>query len=566
MSAAPLRGVIVSDFNAANFAGCLKNTEDLPEVEATPAPFGQVIPALLQANHPFWRDAQDFAVVWTQPQGVIRSFEQALKYQAIREERLLAEVDEYGSLLAGASGRTRSLFVPTWVIPATLREFGLLDLKPGVGLSHTLMRMNLRLAERCEKVSNIHLLNAQRWMELAGKRAWNPKLWYMGKIPFGNDVFIEAAREIKAGLRGLTGQSRKLILLDLDETLWGGVVGDVGWENLTLGGHDPVGEAFADFQRALKALTNRGILLGIVSKNEETVALEAIERHPEMVLRREDFVGWRINWRDKAENVVDLVKSTNLGLQSVVFIDDSPVERARVRETLPEVFVPEWPHDKLLCVSALQELLCFNPSAITEEDRERTRLYASEGQREELKRQVASLDEWLRTLGVTVRVEGLKEANLQRTAQLLNKTNQMNLTTRRMAEADLIKWVQEPEHRLWTFRVSDKFGDSGLTGIAGLEIGGRTGTIVDFVLSCRVMGRKVEETMLWIVTDYARSRGLDRVQARYIPTSKNKPCLEFWQASGFAQETQDERVTLFSWNLHDPYHRPDSVTVEGDLA
>jgi len=561
MSSPTCRGVILSDFNAANLADCLKSSDDLPVVESTVVPFGQAIPALLDRNAEWWEGNPDFTVVWTQPQNVIEGFGSVLRYQPASLDRLLAQVDDYARILRDLTDRTRLVLVPAWVIPGHYRNFGLLDLKTG-GIADTLMRMSLRLSENLAQSPHVHLLNAHRWIESVGKRAFNPKAWYLGKIPFGNEIFLEAAKEIKAALRGLYGHSRKLIIVDLDDTLWGGIVGDIGWENLTLGGHHYLGEAYVDFQRALKILTHRGVLLGIVSKNEEATALEAIRRHPEMVLRPDDFAGWRINWQDKAENVVELTRSLNLGLQAVVFIDDSPMERARVREALPEVLVPEWPDDKCLFESALHSLLCFNPPAITEEDRRRTEMYRSEQQREGLKRQMVSLDEWLKSLEVRVTVEPLNETNLQRTVQLLNKTNQMNLTTRRMADAELLKWARAPNHRLWVFRVSDKFGDSGITGIASLEVQGGTGTIVDFVLSCRVMGRNVEEAMIHSITKHACSIGLENVSAQFIPTGKNKPCLEFWRRSGFKPDQSEER---FWWWLDAAYPRPDSVAIEVSL-
>jgi len=382
-------------------------------------------------------------------------------------------------------------------------------------------------------------------------------LWYMGKIAYGNEVFMEAVKDIKAALRGIDGQSMKLIILDLDDTLWPGIVGDVGWENIRLGGHDHIGEAFVDFQRALKSLTNRGVLLGIVSKNEETIALEAIKNHPEMVLRLEDFAGLKINWQDKAQNTIDLVSDLNLGLQSVVFIDDNPVERARVREALPEVFVPEWPENKMLYKSALLSLRCFDTPSITKEDFERTGMYVSERQRSSLKRNVSSLDEWLKSLKIKVTVEELNTANLQRTAQLLNKTNQMNLTTRRMTESELVSWVKQNGHKLWTFCVSDKFGDSGLTGIISIEVENKKGRIVDFVLSCRVMGQKVEETMLYTAINYSQSLGLEEIHAEYIPTAKNKPCLEFFKRSGFEYTNGS-----FVWKVYKDFIMPKYIEIE----
>ncbi|MBE7551668.1 MAG: HAD-IIIC family phosphatase [Anaerolineales bacterium] len=550
------KGLLISDFNISNLAGFLHNEGEAPPVEAAVAPFGQVMPVLMQPDLACWQSQPDFSVVWTQPESVSESFRSMLAYQGSAIETILAEVDAYCALLLEMRHRLKSVFVPTWVLPAYQRGLGLLDLKNG-GLTQTLMRMNLRLAENLARVSNIYVLDTQRWVNAAGKNAFNPKLWYMAKIPFSNEVFIEATRDIKSALSGISGRARKLIILDLDDTLWGGIVGDVGWENIRLGGHDHLGEAYADFQTALKALTRRGILLGIVSKNEETIALEAIQRHPEMALRLEDFAGWKINWQDKAQNIVDLVSELNLGLQSVVFIDDNPIERARVREALPEVLVPEWPPDKMLYKSALLSLRCFDTPFMSQEDLAKAGMYVSERQRQGLKNVVGSLDEWLKSLNLVVTREALNETNLSRTAQLLNKTNQMNLTTRRMTEAELADWAGQENHRLWTFRVSDRFGDTGLTGIASLEIEGTAGRIVDFVLSCRVMGRKVEEMMLATVIHHARALGLTEVYARYIPTPKNKPCLSFFEQSGMAANGDN----IFIWQLDRSYPTPPQIAL-----
>ncbi len=225
------------------------------------------------------------------------------------------------------------------------------------------MEANLRLLHNLDTVPNVVALNASRWIELVGESAFNERLWYMGKIPFANGVFKAAAREVKAALRGIRGAARKLIVLDLDDTMWGGIVGEVGWQNIILGGHDPMGEAFVDFQRALKSLNRRGVLLAIASKNEETVAWQAVNQHPEMILRPDDFAGWRINWNDKAQNIVEIATELNLGLDSVVFIDDSQVERDRVRQALPDVLVPEWPSDTRLYLRALCDLDLFSKVA-----------------------------------------------------------------------------------------------------------------------------------------------------------------------------------------------------------
>lgn len=521
--------ILISNFNVQNFAGYMNNDTDFPAVDAIPAPYGQVAPVLVQKDLECWQNNPDFAVIWTQPENITESFNKMIRYENVLLKDILNEVDEYSSLLMNICTRVNSVFVPMWTFPSFHRVFGMLDMKTETGLTNTLMRMNLRLSENLEKAPGIYLLNSQKWVEIAGKNAFAPNLWYMGKIPFGNEVFTEAVKDIKSALRGISGNSRKLVILDLDDTLWGGIVGDAGWENLTLGGHNHIGEAYADFQHALKSLTNRGILLGIASKNDEAVALEAINSHPEMVLKQDDFVGWRINWQDKAQNIADLVSDLNLGLQSVVFIDDNPAERARVRDALPEVLVPEWPEDKMMYKSTLLSLRCFDLPSVSTEDLARTKMYVSESRRKDLKKQVGSLDEWLHSLNIKVKIEELNDSNLQRTTQLLNKTNQMNLSTRRMAETELADWANQEQNRLWIFRVSDKFGDSGLTGIISVEINGERAQIVDFILSCRVMGRKIEETMLFTAIQYARSAGLNEVIAKHVPTAKNKPCLEFFQ-------------------------------------
>jgi FkbH-like protein len=461
---------------------------------------------------------------------------------AVNANTVRSEVDEYCRKLLLVKNRARVMFVPTWVVPAFHAGHGMLDLAAEVGVSRILMQANMRLLENLDGHSNVFPLNAAKWVELAGEKAFNPRLWYLGKVPFGNELFKTAVSDLKAGLRGIQGRARKLVILDLDDTLWGGIVGEVGWQEIMLGGHDPAGEALVDFQRELKALTRRGIVLAIASKNEESIALEAIGKHSEMVLRKEDFAGWRINWKDKAQNIVELAAELNLGLDSAVFIDDNPAERARVREALPDVFVPEWPADKRLYPHTLRSLNCFDKPAISAEDRQRQQMYTTERRRKELKGQVGSVEEWLRTLDLVVKVEPLGTSNLGRSAQLLNKTNQMNLSTRRMTEQEYLAWAGAKNHRVWSFYVSDRFGDSGLTGILGVEAADGWVTILDFVLSCRVMGRKVEEAMLHVAVDWARSARIKEVRADYYPNAKNKPCLDFFLRSGMQKHGENRFV------------------------
>jgi len=550
--------LMVSDFTIGGLAPILGARSPGPPLQSVVAPFDQVVPTLIDGGLPCWRPAPDVAIVWTRPHAVIRSFADIVSSHHVDLETVLAEVDEFAEHLRGAAQRARIVIVPTWTWPSYDRGLGMLNLSPRYGPAYFLMRMNARLIDRLAALANVYVLDANRWVASVGPTAQNPKMWHLGKIAFSPDVFTHAAADVKAVLRAVAGEARKLVVVDLDDTLWGGVVGEVGWRNLDLGGHSPIGEAFVAFQHGLKGLTRRGVVLGIVSKNTEAIALEAIDSHPEMVLRRGDFAGWRINWRDKAQNIAELVQELNLGLDSVVFIDDSPAERARIRAALPEVLTPEWPEDRLFYDQALSELDCFDTPYLGVEDRARTSMYVAERGRRVLRESAQSLDDYLASLNLKVTYENVDASNVKRAGQLLNKTNQMNLTTRRMPEADFSEWSGGENNHALLFRVSDRHGDYGLTGIASFTVEGHTAVITDFVLSCRVLGRGVENAMLGMLAELARDIGLNRLVATYRPTDRNAPCLAFFaEQSGFQQEGP-----LFTWSLVTPYPSSRHVAIE----
>ncbi len=550
--------LLISDFTVDLLKGFLNAPGD-PALNAECAPFGQVMPLLMNPRDPVWQDQRDVVIVWTRPQAVIPLFRKALNFEQVNLDELLAEVDAFCEPLKTLKDRANLVLVPQWQIPAWFRGMGVFDLKAKRGIRDILTRMNLRLSDNLAATAGFHVLDPENWTIDLGREAFSPKLWYLSKVPYDTRVFKAAADYFRLAVRAVFEPSRKLIILDLDETLWGGILGEVGWEHIQLGGHDPIGEAHVDFQQALKALTNRGIILAIASKNDEQTALEAIEKHPEMVLRKNLFSAWRINWEDKAQNIVSLVRELNLGLSSAVFIDDNPAERARVKEALPEVLVPDWPENKLLYKPALQSLTCFDAPSVSFEDSRRVTMYAEEKQRQESLTRMGDLDEWLRTLNVRLEIEELTEANLDRTVQLLNKTNQMNLSTRRLSESELLNWLGQGERKLWTFGVSDRFGDSGLTGIVSVEKDGDTVRIVDFILSCRVFGREIEHAMLHEAVCYARQNGARQVLARYLPTAKNKPCFDFLHHSGM---TLADEENTFVWNTAQEYPFPGTLRQE----
>jgi FkbH-like protein len=543
---------VIADFTIGSFSALLERDTDAPRLKVTEAPYDQVEPSLLalaDGNSP----AREVVFVWTQPDAVIASFAALLRGEIVDIARVLEEVNAFCEVVARAAARCQSLFIPLWILPAHQRGLGLLDLKlQDQGVWAALLQMNGRLLERLSRTRNVYPLNAPRWAQKVGERSFNSKQWYLGKVPLSNEVYKEAVLDLKAGLSALSGQARKLMVVDLDNTLWGGIVGDTGWEGITLGGHHAAGEAFVDFQRALKGFKRRGILLGIVSKNDESVAMEALTRHPEMVLRPADFVAWRINWGDKAQNLAELVKELNLGLQSTVFIDDSAFERGRIRESLPEVLVPEWPTNPMLYVKTLEGLRCFDVAALTDEDRKRHAMYSTERQRDVSMGQATSPEAWLKTLEMKIKIEPLQPNNISRVIQLLNKTNQMNLKTRRMTADAFQAWCNRQDRFFWAFRVSDRFGDSGLTALLSLERSGARVEIIDFVVSCRVFKRGVEEALVSKAVEQCRRMGVERLVCTYDPTEKNAPCLAFWENSGFDRQGDGHTFVFDSVQPYDP--------------
>lgn len=511
--------VLVSDFNVEPLVRTALGMAEL-ELAFVPSSFGQVFQTLLQPKEiDCWG-----AFVWTTPGGVIPSFGDGLWGQEFDIDACLEEVDRYVAALESFASNHRYVLTSSWGLPTDYLGFGLLDWQERVGVKRVLGAMNERLAEFCQRMPNVFLLDAERWAA-GGSRSYSRKLYYLSKVPFDNIVFRQVALDLAGAVAALCGRARRLIVVDLDNTLWGGIIGETGWEGVRLGGHDFIGEAFKDVQRHLKALRCRGVQLAICSKNDESVALAGIDAHPEMILRRDDFVAWRINWDDKAANIVSLAKELRFGLDSIVFLDDSQHERDRVREALPEVIVPSWPQDPTHSVDLLLSLRCFMTSSVGTEDRARTEMYVSERKRRAERIGHESLDDWLNTLKTRLIIQTLSPTTMNRVIQLFNKTNQLNLSTRRMSPSDLDGWLNEGDRLVFSVAGSDRYGDMGLVGVFSLEFQKSVVTMVDFILSCRVMGRRIEEAMLFVAAQQALAKEVRELVLRYRPTERNSPLL-----------------------------------------
>ena len=518
---------IISSFNHANFVSLLKNSSSF-DWEINEVDYNQVFQTLTNSSAKMWKKRANVTLIWTTPDSISSEFQKLQNKNAANSDLIKKDIDYFCSCVKSIKEYSDIVLVPNWILKQPNESNLAFAYSKNFGLEYNLSFMNYYLSEQLNKEKNFYILNSTKWLLNCGvSNAYNSKLWYLTKNPFSNDFFKHVISDLSNLYGSIKGLGKKLLILDLDDTLWGGIVGEVGWKNLRIGGHDHIGEAFRDFQIQIKSLKNQGIILALASKNDEATVIEAINSHPEMILSMEDFVTHRINWEDKAKNIVDIVEELNLGLQSVVFFDDSPFERARVQEVLPEVLVPKLPKDPTDYNTFLSTLRCFDTSHVTDEDKTRGKLYKSESKRTKLKQHLKSLPDWIKTLNLTIMIEKIKNENTPRAVQLLNKTNQMNLSTRRLSEQEFTRWVKMNSNNLWTIRATDKFGDYGIIGILSISIKDNVATLVDFILSCRVVGRYIEESMIEFIKEFCQKSNVNKIIGKYKKTEKNSLCYNF---------------------------------------
>jgi FkbH-like protein len=383
-----------------------------------------------------------------------------------------------------------------------------------------------------------------------GKSRWeDAALWEISRQYPSAAAAPLLARHLAALIRGLRGLSSKCLVLDLDNTLWGGVIGDDGLEGIQLGGAG-AGAAYRLFQEYVRDLNRRGVLLAVCSKNDPANALLPFHRHPEMALKEADIAVFRANWEPKEVNLRAIASAINIGTDALVFVDDDPAERARIRQTMPEVEVIELPASPAGFRQALHEALRFEAISITEEDRLRNQSIRANTQRDELAAAATTPEAYLQGLGMRVIVQPFHAVNLARIVQLINKTNQFNLTGRRSSEAEVKGWMARDNFYSQTIRLSDRFGDFGLTGILFGFIEHGTLKVRNWLMSCRIFGRGIEECMLANVVRHARAAAVTAIEADYLPTPKNGLVSGLYPRLGFeAVESLEGRAVRYRLDL-----------------
>jgi FkbH-like protein len=395
-------------------------------------------------------------------------------------------------------------------------------------------RLNHALRELADAEA-VDLLAIDARAATDGLKAWHdPALWHRAKqeiSPAAGPMYGELVARLLAAKQG---RSAKCLVLDLDNTLWGGVVGDDGLEGLVIGQGSALGEAFVAFQEYARELARRGVILAVCSKNDEANAIEPFEKHPEMVLKRHDIASFVANWNDKASNLRAIADELNIGIDSLVFVDDNPFERTLVRRELPMVAVPEVGDDPATFAQTLADAGYFEALAITEEDRARGEQYQGNRQRERLKASTTDLDSYLRSLEMELIWRRFDKVGLQRTVQLINKTNQFNLTTRRYTEEDVLAVMEDSRAFGLQLRLVDRFGDNGIIAIVIGKMNGAEDLEIDtWLMSCRVLGRQVEPTTLNLIAETAKRLGARRLVGEYLPTKKNGMVKDHYAKLGF---------------------------------
>lgn len=401
--------------------------------------------------------------------------------------------------------------------------------------ANLIRRVNLALADAAQD-AKVALFDLDYAASLFGLQHWHEdRLWYQSKQPFAPDAFGLVAFQATKVIGALKGRARKCVVVDLDDTLWGGVVGDDGLAGIRVG-DGPEGDAFVAFQEYLKSLQARGILLAVCSKNEEGVAKEPFLNHPSMRLRLDDFVVFKCNWRSKVENIRDIAASLNIGLESLVFVDDNPVERDFVRSLLPGVAVPEMPTDPAEYVRVLAAGHYFETSSVSQEDIGRTRLYKENALREAAMGTATDINDFLRGLQMEADIGPPDDFRLPRMTQLLARTNQFHPTTTRYSEAELQELAADPRSWVRWISLRDRFGDHGIVSVVVLRPEDDALLIDTWAMSCRVFSRGLEELVFLEMIKSARSLGGRYLIGHYYPTSKNLPVVDLFERLGFSRD------------------------------
>ena len=500
--------------------------------------FGQFEQEIMDGASELWSFAPDALVIAMRPEDV--DLDAIERFHASAGQRFAALADTIVERLTACVQEARRRMTGTIVIanvaPPAYLPMGPLDASLPDSLTYAMAALNARIAAVAAQHPGVVVWDYAGIVRSRGSEGWtDPRLWSVARAAIAPQHQAACAAHLVRTICATIRPPAKCLVLDLDNTLWGGVLGDDGPSGIQLSDDHP-GNAYKQLQRAALALMDRGILLAVSSKNNPDIVEQTLRGHPEMVLRWEHFACVKANWRSKSENLREIAAELNIGVDALVLFDDNPVERAEVRAALPAVGIVDVPPEPTRYVIALHECEFFDQGSLQAEDRDRAAMYRRERDRRAHAARVTDPAEFLASLRMEADVGQADAHTIARIAQLIGKTNQFNLTTRRHSQADVAAMAQDPDHIVAWMRLRDQFGDHGLVVVGIVRKRGDVAEIDTFLMSCRVMNRRVEQAFMSVLLDHARALQCTRVVGDYIPSAKNGMVERFYPDLGFLPE------------------------------
>ena len=440
------------------------------------------------------------------------------------------------------------LIVHNLQLPATPSR-GLLDAQELDGQQDAIIDINRNLRRIASAFRGVHILDYDALVARHGRLGWSDERKRVAmSLPIAPAHMIDVCEEWMRFLHPITGKVAKAVVVDLDNTLWGGILGEDGTAGIQIGPEYP-GALYREVQRALLDIRERGIVLAVASKNDPQEAMEILATHPEMLLRPHHFSAFRIGWQEKSQSLAEIAAELNIALDAVAFVDDNPVERERIASELPMVTVVDLPADPAGFAQAVRTCPAFERLRVSEDDLRRTQYYDDQKRREELQRTSHSPEDFLRSLQQVVEIRPVNPSTISRVAQLTQKTNQFNLTTRRYTEQQIAVLAGSADAEVFAMRVKDIYNDNGIVGTAIVRHDHSACEIESFLLSCRVIGRTLETALLSFICQRARERGARTIIGKFLPTKKNAPAADFYLRHGFSTATQDDGGCSYKLDL-----------------
>jgi len=533
---ANIRLAVLCDYASQHLATALKGygIDGKTAFEIYEADYDQIEQQVLDGESALYHSSPEFVLLSKNSYKLLDVFYATpLQERSTFAEKTFAHLQ---ALIETAQQHLKATVIVTNFLELNDAVFGHYANNVSVSFLYQVRKLNLLLMEEAQRQKGLLIADAQALTNGLGLNyAVDQKNLLKADLAWSLQFLPTLAKAVVGLIKATKGDSKKCVVFDLDNTLWGGVIGDDGLEGIELGDIG-TGKAFSRFQKWIKELKRRGIIVCICSKNNEAVAKEVFEKHPDAVLKLDDIAVFAANWNNKVDNLHFIRNTLNIGFDSMVFVDDNPFERGMVREAITEMTVPELPEDPVDYLPYLQDLNLFETVSYTAEDEERATLYKQEGERIAYQQIYKNEDEYLESLQMIAEIKPLDAFSIPRAAQLSQRSNQFNLRTVRYTEADLNRLAASSGHFLFVVSLKDKFGDYGIISFVVLKNEAENYFVENWMMSCRVLKRGVEQTVLNYIVATAKEKGYKTIMGEYLPTPKNSLVKDHYQNLGFTEK------------------------------